>query len=184
MSYHVGVADDLEVGGRIVVLGGLMELDTKYRFFRSGDDKLHMAVQPAVGYRSLGLIEGFSASLPLMTTYDINDILSINVAPYISYTDFSTTDDDSSAFAGSMLSVGGTIGFQFNALTMHFMPTIEISKVIQNMESGGSSTESSDLVMMFGFVVGFNQGREMAKLNKMDEKLDNMDEKLDKIGDQ
>ena len=52
-AYHIGVAEDLEVGGRIVVLGGLLELDMKYRFLGKTGDDLQMAIQPALGYRAL-----------------------------------------------------------------------------------------------------------------------------------
>ena len=37
LSYHVGLGDDMEVGGRAVLTAGLLELDAKYRFLHTGD---------------------------------------------------------------------------------------------------------------------------------------------------
>ena len=52
VAYHIGLADNLEVGGRAGLL--LVEGDVKYRFYQS--DKLHLAIAPAISYQSLGSI--------------------------------------------------------------------------------------------------------------------------------
>ena len=51
-AYHLGVAEDFEAGGRIAVGSGLLELDVKYRFLGGADSKLHVAVNPAIGYQT------------------------------------------------------------------------------------------------------------------------------------
>ena len=83
LSYHVGVADDWEVGGRIALGSMLMELDAKYRFYHNGP--LHLAVQPALGYESFVVLEGPRVTLPLMLTYDLTDNLSVTAFAYGSY---------------------------------------------------------------------------------------------------
>jgi len=52
-SYHLGVASDLEIGGRVALSSAMLELGMKYRFVVGPGDDLHLAVQPAVGYRAL-----------------------------------------------------------------------------------------------------------------------------------
>ena len=176
-AYHIGVAEDLEVGGRIVVLGGLMELDMKYRFLGTTGDDLQMAIQPAIGYRALFNIEGLSASLPVIATYRLNDTIALNIAPYISYTDFTSTDSSFDSLGGSWLSAGGSLGFKISGETMYFMPQIELSQNIQNLEDSSGSSDSSSAIVMFGMTIGFNQGKEMTKLKDMDKKLDKLMEK-------
>jgi len=177
LAYHIGVAEDLEVGGRIVVMGGLMELDLKYRFLGSTGDALQMAIQPAIGYRAMGVIEGLSASLPIITTYSATDTIAFNVAPYISYTDFTATDDSFASLGGSWLSAGGSVGIKVQGKTMYFMPQVEVSKMIQNLESEAGSSDSDSTIVMFGVTVGFSEGREMTKLEDMDKKIDKLMEK-------
>ncbi|MEE2960763.1 MAG: hypothetical protein VYA34_08470 [Myxococcota bacterium] len=181
VGYHIGVSDNWEIGGRVVFAAGLLELDAKYRFLRTADDDLHMAILPALGYRALGPINGISASLPVVTTWDVNEILSLNIAPFVSYTNFNTTDADFGSLSGSALSAGGSLGFQLNADTMYFMPSIELSKIISNFSDSSNSASTNNIVMMLGLTIGFNQGREMAKLEKMDDKLDKLGDKLDSI---
>lgn len=177
LAYHIGVGENLEVGGRIVILGGLMELDMKYRFLGSDGDTLQMAVQPAIGYRALGNIEGLSASIPWITTYKLNKTLAFNVAPYISYTDFTATDSSFSALGGSWLSAGGSVGFKVHGKTMYFMPQLEVSKMIQELQNSEGSSDSASTIIMFGMTVGFSQGKEMTKLDDMDQKLDKLMDK-------
>ena len=177
LAYHIGVAEDLEVGGRIVLLGGLMELDMKYRFLGETGDDLQMAIQPAVGYRALFNIEGLSASLPVITTYRFNETIALNVAPYVSYTDFTSTDSDFASLGGSWLSAGGSVGFKISGDTMWFMPQLEVSQNIQNFESESGSSDSSGAIVMFGLTIGFSQGKEMTKLELMDKKLDKLMDK-------
>jgi len=64
---------------------------------------------------------------------------------------------------------------------MYFMPSIELSKIISNFSDSSNSASTNNIVMMLGLTIGFNQGREMAKLEKMDDKLDKLGDKLDSI---
>src|SRR6185436_17663229 len=62
ITYHIGMTDDVEVGGR-VALGALgLEGDVKYRFFKS--DKLHLAIAPAVSYQAFIILQGVGFRLP------------------------------------------------------------------------------------------------------------------------
>src|ERR1044072_9003404 len=50
LTYHIGISDNAEAGGRLALgsLGG--EFDIKYRFLHN--DKLHLAVAPAISYQA------------------------------------------------------------------------------------------------------------------------------------
>jgi len=84
LNYHIGISEGLEFGGRVGLTSGLIEFDVKYRFLGGEGEKLHLAVQPAVGYRALFIVEGLHATLPVIATYDVAPTLSVNVAPYVS----------------------------------------------------------------------------------------------------
>ena len=51
LTYHIGVTEDVEFGGRVALGFGYGELDLKYRFHDS--DGLHLAVAPALGQAAI-----------------------------------------------------------------------------------------------------------------------------------
>ena len=113
----------------------------------------------------------------MITTYRFNETIALNVAPYVSYTDFTSTDSDFASLGGSWLSAGGSVGFKISGDTMWFMPQLEVSQNIQNFESESGSSDSSGAIVMFGMTIGFSQGKEMTKLELMDKKLDKLMDK-------
>ncbi len=176
-AYHIGVTDDLEVGGRAALGSVLLEIDAKYRFLRSGD--LHMALAPALGFRALGPIEGISATLPVIATYDLNDTLALNLAPYVGYSSLNSTDKDLSGISGNFLSVGGSAGVQLRGRTFHFMPSVDISQTLVTLSDKQSSESSRQRFVIFSLTMGWVSGRELKKLENIEDKLDKMDKKLD-----
>ncbi len=177
IAYHVGVTDDFEVGGRAAAGSALLEVDAKYRFFRS--DNLHLAVAPALGFRSFGPIEGTAATLPVLATFDLNDAFSVNLAPYASYSSLTSTDKDLSGVSGNFVSAGGSVGIQLRGRTVHFMPSIDVSQTMVSLSDSKGSEDSSVRFVVFNLTMGWVSGRELKKLERIEEKLDRMDQKLD-----
>ena len=177
IAYHIGVTDDFEVGGRAAAGSALLEVDAKYRFFRS--DSMHLAVAPALGFRALGPIEGTAATLPVLATFDLNDSFSVNLAPYVSYSSLTSTDKDLSGVSGTFVSAGGSVGVQLRGRTVHFMPSIDVSQAMVNLSDSQNSENSSVRFVVFNLTMGWVSGREHKKLERIEEKLDRMDKKLD-----
>lgn len=182
LSGHVGVADNVEVGGRVGLGSLLVELDTKLRVVGDRESKTHVAVQPALGYRSAIIVEGYSATLPLIFTHDINSKFSVNVSPFVSYTSYNSTDEDVDVnLEGDALSVGGSLGFQIRGETFHIMPAIEMSKTATTFDDGDNDVASADITYVtFGVTFGWVLGREKQQLDRIERKLDDLGEKLDR----
>jgi len=179
-NFHIGVVDDLEVGGRVALSSGLIELDAKYRFLQAADNKLHMATQPAVGYRSLFALEGVSFTLPLVLTYDVTSFLAVTAFGYGSYLDISPVDDSLDIdLATNSMAVGGGIGLEFRGDTFYVMPVIDVSRTMMDMSSDGNKAETDFTFMTFGVAFGWLMGKEKQQLDRIENKLDKIDKKLD-----
>jgi hypothetical protein len=178
ISYHYGVSENAEVGGRIALGSGMIELDTKYRLLQS--DGLDLAVQPAVGYRSLGFIEGFQGSLPVILTHDLNPRVSLNASVFGAYTHYKLTDDFSSSdldVAGNTVSVGGALGVQFRTRgSFYFMPGVEVQRSVHR--SGDFIGEIPQVTyVIFGIMMGWGADQ---RIRKMDQQMDRIEDKLDR----
>jgi len=189
VSFHLGVQDNLEIGGRVSITSGLLEADLKYRFYGSSGDVLQLAVQPAVGYRAFILASGYHFTLPFVATYQFNDMLSLTVAPYGSYLNVSPTDVDVDiGITGNFLTGGAMLGVQFRGENFHIMPSLDISTSFVDLSEtatdvGGSTSSVRDeqiTYVIFGLSFGYVSGKELQKLDDMDQKLDRIEEKLDR----
>ncbi len=189
-SYHLGLAENMEMGGRIALGAGLMELDFKYRFIGSDESKLHVAVNPAIGYRSAFLLDGTSVGLPLMVTYDVAPFLSVTAGGFFNMSFYdevvSESGSDTPNLGGNSTSYGGALGLNFSGETFFLYPVfefgiIEMTAKDNNDSSGNNDASFETQYTQIGLNIGVVYGREMKKLKKMDEKLDKMDGKLDKI---
>jgi hypothetical protein len=184
VSYHYGIADDFEVGGRVALGSAMIEIDGKYRFVGGPNETLHLAVQPALGYRSFGIIEGAHLSVPLIATYDFNDNISLNGSGFATYTHYRTPTDfdssDNANFGGDTIVAGGALGVQFETMSgFHIMPAMEVQR---SAYRGGDAKDLPKwTAIIFGVTLGWGGDKEMRKLNKMDDKLDRIDDKLDKL---
>ncbi len=193
-AYHLGVAEDFEAGGRIAVGSGLLELDVKYRFLGGADSKLHVAVNPAIGYQTALFLEGISVSLPLILTYDLTSVLWVTVAGFVRYAALDQViDTDDASLGGDFLTTGGTLRLMIAGATFSLMPTVEWGTYTVSTEASGvvgvdddnavmgtAESEAGTTYMQIGLNIGTVYGREMQKLKKMDETLDKIDQKLDK----
>ena len=172
LTYHVGVADDVEAGGRIALgsLGG--EFDVKWRFLRN--DKLHLAIDPAIGYQAFVLIEGGILRLPAILTYELTDTLDFNVAGFVSETHFKNVDNnaDYSAFNGSLTGTGVSIGVDLHGEVMSIRPAVEVTRYVYGTGTG-STFEPFNLVN-FMVHIAWTGGREKKQLVRIERKIDNL----------
>lgn len=192
-AYHIGIAENVEVGGRLALGSGLMELDVKYRFIGSDDSKLHVAINPGIGYRSFGLVDGTSVNVPLLLTYELTSVLSVTVGGFanMSFLDSAIEgeDSDSPNLGGNTQSFGGAAGIMISGDTFFLYPVVEFGTISassddEDDESGDSETTFETQYMQVGLNIGVVYGRELQAIKKMDEKmdkkLDSIDKKLDK----
>jgi hypothetical protein len=177
LTYHIGLGENSEAGGRVALgsFGG--ELDFKYRFLRS--DKLHLAIAPAIGYQAFVIVEGGTLRLPAIATYELADNLDFNVAAFASEAHYKTIDSniDYSSLHGSLTSTGGAIGFDLHGEVMSIRPAVEFSRYVVGTDNSFHPFN----VVNFMVHIAWTGGREMKKLKEMDKKLDRIDDKLDRI---
>jgi hypothetical protein len=136
---HHGADDNLELGGRLSVGSGLLELNAKYRFLRTSDDTLHVAAAPAIGYRVIGPVRGAVFTLPVMLTWDVSKYVSVSGGPLLSYSIYHASEWFSGGFdsdrgwrshgiGGETLYAGAGAGVQFRLLGVHLMPGVELHR--------------------------------------------------------
>lgn len=182
ISYHYGVSENTEAGGRIAPGAGMIELDLKYRLLRAGS--LHVAVQPAAGYHALAFIEGFHGSLPVIVTHDIKPRVSLNASVFGSFTHYRFTEglsSDNVDLGGDTVNVGGAVGVQFRTKGgFHFMPGVEVQRSVHR--SGDVIGEIPKITsVVFGIMMGWGADERMGKIDKqMDRIEDKLDRALDK----
>ncbi len=170
-TYHIGLTDDLEVGGRVAPGFLYGEVDLKYRFLRS--DKLHLAVAPALGQFS-ALVKVSSIRLPAILTYDINDMLSFNAAVHGSAWVVSDPESDYDSPFGNdefLETTGVSVGLEIHGKTAFFRPSLEYTTAIF-ADDNDARFNLAAVVLHFGFI----RGRELKKLEEMDEKLDRIEQ--------
>ncbi len=169
ITYHIGVADDVEVGGR-AALGSLgIEGDVKYRFLRS--DKVHLAVAPALSYQAAFVFQAVGVRLPVIATYQLSDMIDFNAAAFLAQTNFGNADSDFSTFNGNLTSTGGALGFDIHGETLSIRPAFEFTKYVANVN--GDTFDGFNTVN-FLVHIAWTGGREKQQLDRIERKLDAM----------
>jgi len=176
ITYHVGMTDDLEVGGR-VALGSLgLEADVKYRFLQN--DKLHLAIAPAVSYQAFIVLQGVGFRLPGILTYELADNADFTAALFGSVTNFSTPGDtgidEFDTFNGTLLSTGGAVGFDLHGETFSFRPSVEFARYVADLSSGDNSTSEDFNTVNFMVHLSWTFGKEKKQLDRIERKLDQL----------
>lgn len=158
---HYGVTDDVEIGGRVALSSLMVELDTKIRLVGDALSGTHFAIQPALGYQTLIVIEGVHATLPLIYTQDLNEDLSFNVAPFVQYLGFSATsstgESDLRSFGSRSLLAGGSVGLQFRFRNGSLMPALAYTRVVDHLDkvtAGTTSTSWAQDYIVFSMTLG------------------------------
>jgi hypothetical protein len=170
LTYHIGMADNLEVGGRIA-LGALgMEGDVKYRFFRS--DKLHLAMAPAISYQGFFFVEGVGVRLPGILTYELEDNVDLTMAAFAGIVNYSSTDNDASLFDGTLVNTGAAIGFDLHGETFTIRPALEVSRYVANLNSDDGSLDSHFNTVNLLVHLAWTRGKEKKQLDRIERKID------------
>jgi hypothetical protein len=132
--YDYGLTKDVELGGRLSLGSGLIEVHSMLRFVEAAGRTLHVALGPQLGYRVLALVNGPVLTLPLIVTLDLSSELSISGGPIVSYASYSTPDRIAGSeldLSGDTLYAGGGIGLEFRpAFGIHVMPAIEVQRSV------------------------------------------------------
>ncbi len=157
IAYHHGVLDDLELGGRLAPTAGFGELDAKYRFYGSNAERMHLAVQPTLGYRGLGFINGVHTSLPLIATFDVARAVSLNAAVFGMFTSYDASVEnaqDELDFGGDSLVGGASVGVQLRSSSgFHFMPALELQRTLARSGDVESLPDISSVI--FAITMGW-----------------------------
>lgn len=156
--YAYGLSDNFELGGRLALGSGLLELHGKYRFVNAIERRLHLALVPAAGYRALGLVNGPVLTLPLIVTYDLSPDMSLSGGPLLSYARYSvpeSLDYGDLDLRGETLYAGGGMGIEFRpAHGIHLMPTLEVQRSISRQ---GNAANLPRVDMLFlGLTFGWS----------------------------
>lgn len=170
LNFHMGVAQDVEVGGRIQPLSGYAELDTKLRFIGDDDSKFHMAVQPALGISPLIVTMGSNVTLPLIATYEFNDMISWTGYGFAhaGYT-WTMLESDNSSLIN--LGLGAGTGVEFHGDNFYMMPYMQVATQTTYQGDLGHPGLFND-----GLTGGISIGWHGDLLHSMDKKLDKIQE--------
>ena len=176
-AYHIGVARNWEVGGRIA-LGSLgIEMDTKYRFLQKGN--LHLAVAPAAAYQAFFVVRGFTLRLPVILSYDFTDIFGINAAILGGFSSTNANHDEdedlNQYMNGQIFFYGASLGPEIRGSGFFVRPAVEFIRYETSFETiediDGELWKpfnSFNILIHFGWVFG----REKQQLDRIEEKLD------------
>ncbi|MDA3863634.1 MAG: hypothetical protein PF689_07155 [Deltaproteobacteria bacterium] len=189
LHYHIGVGNNMEIGGRVALGSMMAEFDFKYKFFESREKTTHIAVNPAVGYRSFIFIEGPHLTLPIIASYDLTSSLSITGFAYANYYNFQSPDgeitaedyedsDDNGAnsayFIINGVTTGAGVGIKYAGETFYIMPSVDFFTTAVNFSDDAEQNTMQGVIFNISF--GWIGGKEMQKLNQMDNKLDRIEQ--------
>jgi hypothetical protein len=167
-TYHLGITDDLELGGRIAPGSLGIEGDLKYRILHG--DSLHLAIGPSLGYQGAILYDATYAKLPVIATFDLADNFSLTAGAFVGTADFNGADDEFDVFDGTLASTGAFLGVELRTETMLVRPGVEWTEYVADF----GSDPDFDGFRTFGVVAHFAiiTGTEKKQLNRMERKLD------------
>lgn len=177
ITYHIGMVDDVEVGGRVGLGSLAIEGDVKYSFFKN--DKLHLAIAPAISYQSLLIVQGVGLRLPGILTYQLADNLDFTAAVFGSATRYSAVDaddadNDLATFSGSLISTGGAVGIDLHGETFSIRPAVEFTRYIARVNSEDDSAEDGFNTFNILVHIAWTGGKEKKQLDRIEKKIDAM----------
>jgi hypothetical protein len=172
-TYHIGLSDDVEFGGRVAPGFLYGELDLKYRFLHN--DRTHMAIAPAIGQMAF-IVAITAIRLPIILTYELNDKVALNTGVAGSawvVSDNGDTGDDNPFQVGDdfLQTATGFVGLDIQGRTAYIRPTLEITR---GLLGDDTDFEMVQVSVHFGFI----SGRELKKLDQMQDQLDRIEQKV------
>jgi hypothetical protein len=182
-AYHLGMTDNLEVGGRIAPAAFGVTGDVKWRFLHSGN--LHLAIDPEIGYQDLIWQYG-EGRLIGIATLDVADNFSLNAAVIGGVLHSSSGSKSlSSAFTGSdtIGQTGVQLGVELRGSTFEIRPAFEWDHY--EVDLGDHTNQPSYLTSLntFNVIIAMNwiSGQELQKLNEIQQTQQVQNQKLDNI---
>jgi hypothetical protein len=175
LTFHVGLQDNLEIGGRVGLLQLAMEGDVKYRFLHS--DKLHLAIAPAVSVQSLILINGLTFKLPVVATYELSDNVAFTGSVFGSSTNYSSPNDPNDsgdglgAFQGNLAATGASFNLEFSGNAFAVRPGVEYTNYVASFDGENFNPFSTISIFVH---LQFTFGKTKKQLDRIENKLDNM----------
>lgn len=167
-TYHLGVGANTEVGGR-VALGSLgFEGDVKHRILRN--DKLHLAIAPALSYQAAVVYEAIGGRLPLIGTVELSDMVDVTAAGFVAQTNFSGASSDFASFKGNLTSTGASIGLDLHGESLSIRPAFEFTQYVADFSAGNDFHRFN--TVNFLVHVAWTGGRDKQQLNRIERKLD------------
>jgi len=174
LSYHIGMSDNVEVGGRVAVGSLGLEGDVKFRFLQA--DKLHLAIAPAIGYQAFLVVQGGSLKLPGILTYELADNFDVTAAVFGSTTKYSSVDDDSSGdfgvFNGTLAATGVAFGVDLHTETFNIRPAVEFTRYVADFDDGDDFDAFNTVNVLVH--IAWTGGKEKKQLNRIEDKLDQL----------
>ncbi len=165
VSLHHGLGVGAEVGGRIAGGATIGELDLKYRLVGDDVSRLHVALQPAAGYRARAEnpfnavpdpdIGGYHVTLPVIVTYDVSPTLALSGAAFGLFTSYRDFDDREPDLVGRIIYSGGSLSLRVQAgRTFYLIPSVELQRSIWRQDRASSEPT----ITMFAAGLGFGWG--------------------------
>ena len=103
-TYHIGVTDDVEVGGRVAPGSLGLEGDLKFRFLHT--DMLHLAIAPSIGYQGAILYDATHLRLPLIATIDLAENFGVTGGAFAGTTRYRDAEEEFTNFEGTLAETG------------------------------------------------------------------------------
>ena len=149
LLYSHGISSGSELGGRLSLGSGLLELNSKFRYLEAAQGRLQAAVAPAIGYRALGIVNGPVGTLPALFTYDVSPSWAVSVGALASYAVYRVATGlgrDEADLSGNTLYVGGGVGVELHSDRLHVMPALELQRSVSR---AGVAARAPDIGMLF-----------------------------------
>jgi len=182
LSYHLGVSDDFELGGRLAIASLTAEIDGRYRFVRRGP--LHVAVGPSIAYTNLFVLSITQFNLPIALTYEFSSRVAVTVAARAGYWMTKATEGEwEKIFKGNGLALGGAVGLEIRGRTFYLRPYFDYTRVGGRNTTTTTSEEItadwSFSMATIGIGIGWLIGKEHEMLERVEDKLDRIERKMD-----
>ncbi len=169
-SYHVGVLEHLELGGRISPIAGMAELDAKIRLMGDDDSQFHLALQPALGLQTLFFMVGGQATLPLIATFELHEMVSLTGYTYAKAGHMGDILDLGTNL--TMTNLGGGLGggIELHGDDFYFMPYVDASTT-----ATFSNNRTEDFMRTDALIAGISVGWHGDILHRIEDKIDRLD---------
>ena len=179
LHFHRGMADNIEIGARLVpgALGG--EIDVKYRFYHK--DALHLAVLGAAGTALADAVSGYRGVVQGLATRDLGRSWavtagltvggrSVDPKPIDRHTESSKIKDLRMSLGEGGLVLGAGLAAEWHTDEISLRPGVEVTR-----SAGRIGDSEYGIVALQVLLSGsFRFGKQDARLRGMDDQLERL----------